>query len=115
MATSRLPSLPGTAPAGSWRITTADLDDGDGRLAIFALVVRDTPTSLRLLGTGFYLVTNGGFATAAHVALRSSKIHVRKSACCWHCAHYSRRALGISPNLAILYSSYGRRSIRRAS
>src|SRR5690349_1113760 len=73
MATFRLPSLPGTAPAGSWRITTADLDDGDGRLAIFALVVRDTPTSLRLLGTGFYLVTNGGFATAAHVALEAQK------------------------------------------
>jgi len=73
MATSRLPSLPGTAPAGSWRITTADLDDSDGRLAIFALVVRDTPTSLHLLGTGFYLVTNGGFATAKHVALEAQK------------------------------------------
>jgi len=73
MQTSRLPSLPGTAPAGSWKITTADLDDGDGRLAIFAIVVRDTPTSLRLLGTGFYLVTNGGFATAAHVALEAQK------------------------------------------
>jgi hypothetical protein len=73
MQTSRLPSLPGTAPEGSWRITTADLDDGDGRFAIFAIVVRDTPTSLRLLGTGFYLVTNGGFGTAAHVALEAQK------------------------------------------
>jgi hypothetical protein len=76
MQTSRLPSLPGTAPAGSWKITTADLDDGDGRLAIFAIVLRDTPTSLRLLGTGFYLVTNGGFATAAHVALEAQKCMV---------------------------------------
>jgi hypothetical protein len=73
MQASRLPSLPGTAPAGSWRITTADLDDGDGRLAIFAIAVRDTPKSLRLLGTGFYIVTNGGFATAKHVALEAQQ------------------------------------------
>src|SRR5260370_26490220 len=78
MHASRLPSLPGTAPPGSWKITTADLDDGDGRLAIFAIVVRDTSTSLRLLGTGFYIVTNGGFATAAHVALEAQK-HLLKS------------------------------------
>jgi hypothetical protein len=71
MQASPLPSLPGTAPAGSWKITTADLDVGDGRLAIFPIVVRDTATSLRLLGTGFYLVTNGGFVTAAHVALEA--------------------------------------------
>jgi hypothetical protein len=69
-----LSPLPGTAPSGAWRIGTADHEDGDGRLAIFAIVTRPTPTSLRLLGTGFYLQPKGGFATAAHVALEAQKL-----------------------------------------
>jgi hypothetical protein len=35
--------------------------DAEGRLAIFAIVVRE-PQSFRLLGTGFYLQPKGGFA-----------------------------------------------------
>ena len=64
-----LSPLSGTAPPDTWRITTADLDEADGRLAIFAIVKRvPPPQSVQLLGTGFYLQTKGGFATAAHVA-----------------------------------------------
>lgn len=37
--------------------------------------MRPTPTSpYLLLGTGFYLVPNGGFATAAHVALEAQQL-----------------------------------------
>jgi hypothetical protein len=76
MANGTLPPLPGTAPDESWRIGNADRDLADGRLAIFGIVARspETPPNLRgnapgrLLGTGFYLLTNGGFATARHVA-----------------------------------------------
>lgn len=52
----------------------ADHEDADGRLATFAIVTRPTPTSLRLLGTGFYLTHKGGFATAAHVALEAQQL-----------------------------------------
>lgn len=70
----KLPPLPGTAPQGTWRIANADRDEADGRLAIFAIVTRPTPTTLRLLGTGFYLTHKGGFATAAHVALEAQQL-----------------------------------------
>jgi len=69
-----LSPLPGTAPQGTWRIGTADRDEADGRLAIFAIVTRPTPTSQRLLGTGFYQTHKGGFATAAHVALEAQQL-----------------------------------------
>jgi hypothetical protein len=55
-------------------IGTADRAEADGRLAIFAIVTRPTPKSLRLLGTGFYLQLKGGFATAAHVALEAQAL-----------------------------------------
>jgi ribosomal protein L30 len=64
--------LPGTALPGTWRITNADMADADGRLAIFAIVVREAQ-SLKLLGTGFYLQPKGGFATAAHVAIEAQQ------------------------------------------
>ena len=32
------PQLPGTAAAGTWRITTADMDDADARIATFASI-----------------------------------------------------------------------------
>ncbi|SDT51873.1 S1 family peptidase [Bradyrhizobium canariense] len=53
---------------------TADHDLADGRLATFAILKRPTPTSLSLLGTGFYLQPRGGFATAAHVALEAQEL-----------------------------------------
>ncbi len=77
----KLPSLPGTAPVGSWRIGTIDRDAADGRLAICAIVARPA-TSLvdirgaaggALIGTGFFVVKNGGFATAKHVALEAQR------------------------------------------
>ncbi|TYL89969.1 trypsin-like peptidase domain-containing protein [Bradyrhizobium rifense] len=79
MSESKLPPLPGTAPDGSWRIANIDRDEFDGRLAICAIVARSSaaPLSLRgagdgtLIGTGFYLLPNGGFATAKHVALEA--------------------------------------------
>jgi hypothetical protein len=69
-----LSPLPGTAPLGTWRIVTADRDAADGRLAIFAILKRPTPTSISLLGTGFYLQPRGGFATAAHVAEEAQQL-----------------------------------------
>jgi hypothetical protein len=46
--------------------------DADGRLAIFAIVLRER-RSLKLIGTGFYLQPKGGFATAAHVAIEAQE------------------------------------------
>jgi hypothetical protein len=79
MHVDKLPPLPGTATEGTWRIATADREVSDGRLAIFAIVKRPPSSSLslrgagegELIGTGFYLVTDGGFATAKHVALEA--------------------------------------------
>lgn len=69
-----LAPLPGTAAAGTWRIGNEDREEGDGRLAIFAIVTRPTQTSFGLLGTGFYLQPKGGFATAAHVASEAQEL-----------------------------------------
>jgi hypothetical protein len=90
-STGRIPErkwapLPGTAPDGTWRIGTIDRDEADGRLAIFAIVARPAsePLSLRgaeagdLIGTGFYIVPNGGFATAKHVALEAQEALSKK-------------------------------------
>jgi len=74
MTAPPLSPLPGTAPPGTWRINTADRDAADGRLAIFAILKRPTPTSVSLLGTGFYLQPRGGFATAAHVAEEAQQL-----------------------------------------
>jgi hypothetical protein len=52
----------------------ADYDSADGRLATFAIVKRPTPSSVSLLGTGFYCQLKGGFATAAHVALEAEQL-----------------------------------------
>jgi hypothetical protein len=79
MSESKLHPLPGTALDGSWRIANIDRDEFDGRLAICAIVARPSsaPVSLigagegTLIGTGFYLLPNGGFATAKHVALEA--------------------------------------------
>jgi hypothetical protein len=78
----KLPSLPGTAPDGSWRIGNVDRVEADGRLAICAIVAR-TPApqvNLRgfaggvLIGTGFFVLKDGGFATAKHVAVEAEQL-----------------------------------------
>jgi Trypsin-like peptidase domain len=77
----KLPSLPGTAPDGSWRIGTIDRDLADGRLAICAIVARPAMSSVNLkgsaggvlIGTGFFVIKDGGFATAKHVALEAQR------------------------------------------
>jgi hypothetical protein len=69
-----------------WRIGTIDRDEADGRHAIFAIVRRPTsePLNLRgawigdLIGTGFYIVPNGGFATAKHVAQEAQEALEKK-------------------------------------
>ena len=66
--------LPGTAPSGTWRMGTADRDAADGRLATFAILKQPTPSTVCLLGTGFYLQPHGGFATAAHVAHEAEEL-----------------------------------------
>lgn len=71
MSDGPLKPLPGTAPAGIWRMQNADHAVSDGRLATFAILKRSTMNSLSLIGTGFYLQRKGGFATAAHVALEA--------------------------------------------
>jgi Trypsin-like peptidase domain len=76
---TKLPSLPGTSPEGNWRIGTIDRDESDGCLAICAIVARPTTSVLDLrgtasgvlIGTGFFIVKDGGFATAKHVALEA--------------------------------------------
>jgi hypothetical protein len=77
----KLPSLPGTAPDGSWRIGTIDRDAADGRLAICAIVARPAESAVNLrgaiggtlIGTGFFVIKDGGFATAKHVALEAQR------------------------------------------
>jgi Trypsin-like peptidase domain len=77
----KLPPLPGTAPDGRWRIETIDRDAADGRLAIFAIVARPATPSVNLrgaaggvlIGTGFFVLKDGGFATAKHVALEAQR------------------------------------------
>ena len=79
MSQEKLPSLPGTAPDGSWRIGTIDRDPADGRLAICAIVARPAASAVNLrgyvggtlIGTGFFVIKDGGFATAKHVALEA--------------------------------------------
>lgn len=70
---ARLPPLPGTAAAGSWRMQNGDEVASDGRLATFAILKQPTDNSFSLIGIGFYLQGKGGFATAAHVALEAQK------------------------------------------
>jgi trypsin-like peptidase len=85
MIEGKLPPLPGTALDGSWRIATIDRDESNGRLAICAIVARSSsaPLSLKgagegtLIGTGFFLVPNGGFATAKHVASEAQEVMSR--------------------------------------
>jgi hypothetical protein len=75
----KLAPLPGTAPDGSWRIGTIDRDLADGRLAICAIVARPVTSSVNLkgsaggvlIGTGFFVIKDGCFATAKHVALEA--------------------------------------------
>jgi hypothetical protein len=43
----------------------ADEEAADGRLATFAILSRPTPTSISLIGTGFYLQPKGGLANGA--------------------------------------------------
>lgn len=52
----------------------ADQEAADDRLATFAILSRPTPSSISLIGTGFYLQPKGGFATAAHVALEAQRL-----------------------------------------
>jgi hypothetical protein len=52
----------------------ADEEAADGRLTTFAILSRPTPTSVSLIGTGFYLQPKGGFATAAHVASEAERL-----------------------------------------
>ncbi|HEX3506274.1 MAG TPA: serine protease [Xanthobacteraceae bacterium] len=52
----------------------ADGIDCDGRRAVFAIVTSATPNTLQLLGSGFFVQTKGGFATAAHVARDAQEI-----------------------------------------
>lgn len=78
MSHNELRPLPGTAPAGSWRITNANHEEADGRFAIFAIVKRAASTlefrglaDGELIGTGFFVHPNGGFVTAKHVAIEA--------------------------------------------
>lgn len=81
MSVEKLPSLPGTAPDGSWLVGTIDRDPADGRLAICAIVARAAASSVNLkgavggtlIGTGFFVIKDGAFATAKHVALEAKR------------------------------------------
>ena len=81
--------LSGRAFDGAWRIGASDRADADGRLAICAIVKRSPSTPLNfvgtndgeLIGTGFYLVPNGGFVTAKHVALEALETMSQRDNC----------------------------------
>src|ERR1700682_889001 len=76
---TKLPALPGTSPKGNWRIGTIDRGESDGRVAICAIVARPATSALNLrgtaggvlIGTGFFVVKDGGFATGKHVAIEA--------------------------------------------
>jgi hypothetical protein len=79
---NRLPSLPGTALDGSWCIGNVDQVEADGRLAICAIVARTSAPGVNLrgfaggvlIGTGFFVLKDGGFATAKHVAAEAEQL-----------------------------------------
>ena len=55
-------------------MATADRAPADGRLAIFAIVKRPTPTTVSLLAPVSISSPNGAFATAAHVAVEARQL-----------------------------------------
>ena len=96
-------------------MATADRAPADGRLAIFAIVKRPTPTTVSLLGTGFYLQPNGAFATAAHVAVEARQLMGDRSRRGRDSPYFAKRQDGVPTDLEIFHSRDCRCGFRSAA
>lgn len=63
------PELPGEAPPDRYGCNAESGDVADPTLAVFPIVRYDPQSRMHLLGTGFFITTNGIFVTARHVLL----------------------------------------------
>lgn len=61
------PKLPGEAEVGAYGVRTGDNVPADPSPSIFPIVRQDTMGRFHLIGTGFFITTNGLFVTARHV------------------------------------------------
>jgi len=61
--------LPGEAEPGAYKSVTGDGAPIAARNAIFPILRIDTRDKVHLLGTGFFITTNGLFVTARHVLM----------------------------------------------
>jgi hypothetical protein len=61
--------LPGEAKAGAYEVRTENDAPTDPGYAIFPILRQDTLGKLHLIGTGFFITTNGLFVTANHVLM----------------------------------------------
>jgi hypothetical protein len=63
------PFLPGEAASGAYGALDGDGRPADLSLSVFPILRRNDDTALKLIGTGFFITTNGLFVTARHVLL----------------------------------------------
>ena len=63
------PELRGEAAPDRYGVRTGDGDSSDPSYAIFPIIRYDTLGHVHLVGTGFYVSTNGLFVTARHVLM----------------------------------------------
>ena len=63
------PELPGEVELGKYRARTGDGVEASLQRAIFPIVRYDSDGKLHLVGTGFFITTNGLFITAKHVLM----------------------------------------------
>jgi hypothetical protein len=64
-----VPELPGEAAPGAYGVRTENGVPTDPGLATFPIVRYDTDSRMHLIGTGFFIATNGLFVTARHVLM----------------------------------------------
>jgi Trypsin-like peptidase domain len=65
----KVADLPGEAPAGAYSAKDGDGEEANFDQSIFPIIWSDDRGHFHLLGTGFYITTNGLFVTARHVLM----------------------------------------------
>lgn len=65
----KLPELSGEAGSGRYSVKTGDGGEIDPSYAIFPVIRYDSEGHVHILGTGFFISTNGLFVTARHVLM----------------------------------------------